>query len=57
MHEFWSNLFLEVGKKLLKDTVGANWANLNIKQLLDDFIELQNNYGITVNFLRWDNDM
>lgn len=46
-----------MGKKLLKDTVGANWANLNIKQLLDDFIELQNNYGITVNFLRWDNDM
>ena len=28
-----------------------------MKQLLDDFLELWNNYGITINFLRWDNSI
>lgn len=32
--------------KTIEDFVGDNWANLNVKQLLDDFIESWNNYGV-----------
>ena len=48
---------LFAGEKNLKGIVEDNWANWNVKKLLEDFREVWNDYGITVNFHRWGNDI
>lgn len=56
MHDFGLNLFVQV-RKTIKGIAEDNWANWNVEKLLEDFIELCNNYGIIVNFHRWGNDI